>query len=340
MYMITKRYFGTTRNGDDVYAYTLKNDRGISVTVLDYGATLQSVVLTYKGERIDVVLGYDTIEEYEKNDGYLGASIGRFAGRIPDSVLRIGNDAFPVTANEGKNQLHGGRIGFDKRIWNVERVMSDSEKIRGDSIAFSLRSEDGDEGYPGAVEFHAQYGLPGLVGRMLGICYSATSDRITAWNPTNHAYWNLNGHDAGDARGHRLEIPADHYVPVGPDAIPTDGEADVTGTRFDFRTMREIGGTYDNSFVLSGNPVRLWGNRGIGMEITTDCKAVQFYNTKYLSERKGKGGAVYRPFGAVCLETEGRQTMPNQPIAEENVITPDRVLSERKTTYQFIYEEN
>ncbi len=327
--MVTKRHFGTTRNGDDVYAYTLKNDRGISVTVLDYGATLQSVVLTHKGEPVDVVLGYDTIDEYENNDGYLGASIGRFAGRIPDSVLRIGIDAFPVTANEGKNQLHGGLVGFDKRVWNAT--------VYDDSVTFSLVSPDGEEGFPGECRCYAIFSLS---ADALTIEYTGASDRVTAWNPTNHAYWNLNGHDAGDTRGHQLEIPADRFVPVGPDAIPTDGEADVTGTRFDFRTMREIGGTYDNSFVLSGNPVRLWGNRGIGMEITTDCKAVQFYNTKYLSERKGKGGAVYRPFGAVCLETEGQQTMPNQPIAEENVITPDRVLSERKTTYQFIYEEN
>lgn len=337
--MVTKRLFGVTKAGFEASAYTISNDRGIAVTVLDYGATLQSVVLTHKGEPVDVVLGYDTIDEYENNDGYLGASIGRFAGRIPDSVLRIGNDAFPVTANEGKNQLHGGQIGFDKRIWNVERVMSDSEKIRGDSIAFSLRSEDGDEGYPGAVEFHAQYGLPGLVGRMLGICYRATSDRITAWNPTNHAYWNLNGHDAGDARGHRLEIPADHYVPVGPDAIPTDSETDVTGTRFDFRTMRAIGDTYDHSFVLNGHVLKLIGNRGIGMEIRTDCKAVQFYNAKYLTERHGKGGAIYRPYGAVCLETEGRQTMPLQSVAPENILS-GKGQSVHNTCYRFFFEED
>lgn len=328
--MVTKKPFGVTKDGTDVTAYTITNGRGIAVTVLDYGATLQSVVLPHKGERIDVVLGYDTIEEYENNDGYLGASIGRYAGRIPDSVLRIGDQTFPVTPNEGKNQLHGGRIGFDKSVWQAR---TPDRK----TMQFDLASPDGDEGFPGYLKTSVAYRL---FADTLEILTWARTDRVTAWNPTNHAYWNLNGHDAGDARAHRLEIHADRFVPVGPDAIPTDGEADVTGTRFDFRTMREIGGTYDNSFVLSGNPVRLWGNRGIGMEITTDCKAVQFYNTKYLSERKGKGGAVYRPFGAVCLETEGRQTMPNQPIAEENVITPDRVLSERKTTYQFIYEEN
>ena len=326
--MITKRFFGTTKNGEDVHAYTLENDRGIAVTVLDYGATLQSVVLTHKGERI------------EQNDGYLGASIGRFAGRIPDAELRIGSDVFPVTANEGKNQLHGGKVGFDKRIWTVEQIHSDSEKIRGDFISFFLRSGDGDEGYPGAVQFHAHYGLPGLVGRMLSVAYGATSDRVTAWNPTNHAYWNLDGHDAGDARGHLLEIPADRYVPVGRDMIPIGGEADVAGTRFDFRKLRRIADAYDHSFVLNGHVLQLFGSRGIGMQVRTDCKAVQLYTAEYLTERKGKGGAIYRPFGAVCLETEGRQTMPDRPVAPENILPGKGQAVHTTTQYRFIYEED
>lgn len=338
--MITKRFFGTTKNGEDVHAYTLENDRGIAVTVLDYGATLQSVVLTHKGERIDVLLGYDTIEEYEQNDGYLGASIGRFAGRIPDAELRIGSDVFPVTANEGKNQLHGGKVGFDKRIWTVEQIHSDSEKIRGDFISFSLRSRDGDEGYPGDAEFHVQYGLYGLIGRMLGIAYSAASDRVTAWNPTNHAYWNLNGHDAGDARGHFLELPADRYVPVDSACIPLGTEADVAGTRFDFRKLRKIADAYDHSFVLNGHVLQLFGSRGIGMQVRTDCKAVQLYTAEYLTERKGKGGAIYRPFGAVCLETEGRQTMPDRPVAPENILPGEGQSVHTTTHYRFIYEED
>ena len=153
--MVTKRHFGVTRNGEDVYAYTLENDRGISVTVLDYGATLQSVVLTHKGERIDVVLGYDTIGEYENNDGYLGASIGRFAGRIPDSQLRIGDDVCPVTTNEGKNQLHGGACGFDKRVWQFAPSQIPFE--RENSVRFRLHSVHGEEGYPCGADFDVTY---------------------------------------------------------------------------------------------------------------------------------------------------------------------------------------
>ena len=326
--MVTKRFFGTTANGEDVFAYTIENDRGISVTVLDYGATLQSAVLPHKGGRFDVLLGYDTIEEYEQNDGYLGATVGRYAGRIPDSVLYIGNDSFPVTANEGKNQLHGGRVGFDKRVWGAA--------VGDDAVTFSLRSEDGEEGFPGTLVCSAVYALNGDV---LTLRYEASADRATAWNPTNHAYWNLNGHDAGDTCSHRLQIPADRYVPVGTDCIPTGGDADVSGTRFDFRSLRKIGETYDHSFVLSEGPILLWGEIGVGLSVTTDRKAVQFYNAKYLGARGGKGGAQYGPFGAVCLETEGRQTLRDTPIPEENVLLPGgSVRSE--TDIRFLFRED
>ncbi len=327
--MVTRKPFGTTKDGIEVMAYTITNGRGIAVTVLDYGATLQSVVLPHKGGRVDVVLGYDTIEEYEENDGYLGASIGRYAGRIPDAILRIGEDAFPVTANEGRNQLHGGNKGFDKSVWQAR--INDKRTVQ-----FDLTSSDGDEGFPGDLKTSVVYRL---YSDTLEILTWARSDRVTAWNPTNHAYWNLNGHDAGDTRKHLLEIPADRYVPVGPDMIPSDGEADVAGTRFDFRKLREIGDTYDNSFVLSGSPIRLWGNSCIGMEITTSCSAVQFYNTKFLGERHGKGGAHYGPFGAVCLETQGRQALRNRPIAPGNVISTEYFLDPRSTKFTFIDKE-
>lgn len=322
--MVIKRFFGTTGRGEDVHAYTIENDRGISATVLDYGATLQSLVLPHAGEHIDVVLGYDTAEEYEQNDAYLGATIGRYAGRIPNARLNLDGTAYPLTVNEPPNHLHGGNLGFDRRVFAA--VCTDS------SVTFRLHSPAGDEGYPAALDFAATYALEGDV---LSIVYRGAADGLTAWNPTNHAYWNLNGHDAGDARMHRLEIPADRYVPVDSACIPTGGEADVLGTRFDFRTLRRIESTYDHSFVLQGGTIRLFGDRGIGMEIETDCTAVQFYTAEYLSERKGKGGAIYRPFGAVCLETEGRQALRDVPIFAENVLRGKRT---RTTKIQFLFE--
>ncbi len=325
--MVTKKLFGVTKDGLDVYAYTITNSRGIAVTVLDFGATLQSVALPHRGGSVDVLLGYDTVREYEENDVYLGVSVGRFAGRIPDSLLKIGSDVFPVTANEGKNQLHGGIVGFDKRIWHAEA---------GDnSVTFSLTSRDGEEGYPGNLRCTAAYTLEGDV---LTIVYSGESDRTTAWNPTNHAYWNLNGHETGRARLHWLEIPANRYVPVRPDKIPIALEADTADTPFDFRSSRIILGSYDHSFILSGGPIRLSGNQGIRMELTTDCKAVQFYDAEYLSERKGKGGAVYRPFGAVCLETQGRQTLRGNSVYEENILY-EGLPQTRTTQIRFLYTE-
>ena len=326
--MVTKRHFGVTKNGEAVYAYMIENDRGISVTVLDYGATLQSVVLPHKGECIDIALGYDSVAAYEQGSCYLGASIGRFAGRIPDAMLRIGGKTYPLSVNEHANQLHGGKIGFDRRVWYA---------VTGeDTVLFSLRSEDGDEGYPGSLQITARFTLK---DDMLSIVYTGLSDRTTAWNPTNHAYWNLNGHDAGDARSHRLLLPADQFVPVGPDMIPTGGEEDVSDTRFDFRSMREIGGAYDHSFVLSGGAIQLRGNCGIGLEITTDCPAVQFYNAEYLGEQIGKGGARYRPFGAICLETQGRQTMRGASVYDENRLYPG-AERKRTTQYRFIFGED
>lgn len=326
--MVTKTFFGKTSQGSNIYAYRIENERRIAVTVLDYGATLQSVVLPHKGAHVDILLGYDSIAAYEQNDSYLGASIGRYAGRIPDAIALIGSDAFPVTVNDGKNHLHGGRIGFDKRVWDAA--------IGEDSVTFSLRSPDGDEGFPGAMRCSAEYALS---DDLLTLTYRGISDRTTAWNPTNHGYWNLNGHDAGDARQHCLMIPAKRYVPVGSDLIPTGEDADVSGTRFDFLAMRTIDGEYDHCFVLSGGPIRLFGTRGIGMEISTDCKAVQFYTARYLSERRGKGGAIYRPFGAVCLETEGRQAHRATPIPAESILTPG-VENTRTTQFRFLFEED
>ena len=325
--MVTKRVFGKTSVGETVAAYTITNENGIAVTVLDYGATLQSIVLPCKSGSSDVVLGYDTVEEYERNDGYLGASIGRYAGRVPNARLNLNGTVFPLSENEGSNHLHGGFRGFDKRIWNVETGR--------DSVSFSLLSKDGEEGYPGTVLCEAIYSLN---GDTLSIAYRGKTDRTTGWNPTNHAYWNLNGHDSGDARAHLLQIPASRFVPVGADMLPIGGERDVAGTDFDFREMRPIDGCFDHSFVLEDGPILLFGNRRIGMEIATDCKAVQLYTANFLTPRMGKGGADYGLYGAICLEAEGRQAFKAAPIPEESVLRPGAGLS-RTTAFRFITEE-
>ena len=325
--MVTKSLFGKTSQGEDVYAYRITNNSGIAVTVLDYGATLQSVVLPHNDEPVDIVLGYDTIQEYEQNDGYLGASVGRYAGRIPDSVLHIGEKDYPLAQNDGRNHLHGGKFGFDKRIW--------SAKTAKYSVTFRLLSPDGDENYPGNLNCSATYTL---TNRTLKLTYRASADAVTAWNPTNHAYWNLNGHASGDVRSaHLLQIPASRYVPVGSDMIPTDHPRQVFGTVFDFRMMRAIRDCYDHSFTLDEGAIWLCGSSGICMSIITDCKAVQLYTANFLSDRKGKGGVEYHPYGAVCLETESRQVPQDSTLPEESILLPNAPVS-HTTKFHFLFK--
>lgn len=336
--MVEKQIFGVTKEGKTVGVYRIINRHGLSVALLDYGCTLQSVVIPHRGKRVDVCLGYDTIREYEQNDGYLGAVIGRYAGRIPGGVLRLGDRSYPLFQNDGDNHLHGGRIGFDQKIFHAETTDS--------SVCFNYHSPDGEEGYPASLSIFVTYELS--EDDVLKISFRGCADGVTVWNPTSHAYWNLNGHQSGSALSHRLRIPADRYVPVGKDLIPSDGERDVSGTPFDFLDSKPISegfkspcirdaNGYDHSFVLSGHTIELDGINGIRMQIITDSKAVQLYTANYLSERIGKGNAVYRPHDAVCLETEARQIRRNGLIPDESMLAAN-TPKEHTTAFRFLYE--
>ena len=320
--MVSKTLFGKTAQGEDVFAYRIDNGR-IAVTVLDYGATLQSVVLMHHGAPVDVVLGYDSIEEYERNDGYLGASIGRYAGRIPNATLKLNGKEYPLYRNDGENHLHGGRIGFDKFVYAAECTQN--------AVTFLRCSPDSEEGYPASLDCRVSYTLN---GDTLTIAFYGVADGCTAWNPTNHAYWNLNGHASGSALRHTLQLPADRFVPVDGALIPLSDPVPVDGTPFDFRTAKtferdilndpgQLPHGYDHSFVLNGGAIELFGNIGIGMRIETDCKAVQLYTANFLGERRGKDGALYEPQDAVCLETQSRQIPRDGALPEESVLTAD-----------------
>ena len=336
--MITKRFFGTTKNGEDVHAYTLENDRGIAVTVLDYGATLQSVVLTHKGERIDVLLGYDTIEEYEQNDGYLGACIGRYAGRIPNAVQEFNDQSYPLAVNDNVNHLHGGRRGFDKYVF--------SAVCEGNSVTFFRRSPDGEEGYPASLEVSVSFTLDDT--DTLSIAFRGVSDGVTCWNPTNHAYWNLNGHDSGNVLDHTLTLPADRFVPTDGTLIPISDPVPVDGTPFDFRQPKALGrdihgdpiqlpNGYDHSFVLNGDPIELSGTVGIAMRIETDSRAVQLYTANFLTDRTGKGGTRYLPQHAVCLETQARQIQKDGALPQESILPANTPVT-HTTRYRFLFQ--
>lgn len=336
--MVSKQIFGVTKDGKTVFIYRITNQNGLSAAVLDYGCTLQSVVIPHRGKQIDVCLGYDTIRAYEQNDGYLGALIGRYAGRIPGAVLHLGNKNYPLYQNDGVNHLHGGRIGFDQKVFHAETTDS--------SVCFTALSPDGEEGYPATLSVSVTYELTD--NDILRIRCCGCADGVTAWNPTNHAYWNLNGHQSGSALSHKLRIPAERYVPVGKDLIPLSEERDVSGTPYDFRNgqtiadgfkkpcIREANG-YDHSFVLSSDTIELEGTSGICMQVITNSKAVQLYTANFLSERIGKGDVIYHPHDAVCLETQARQILKNGVIPEESLLAAN-TLKEHITAYRFLYE--
>ena len=313
--MINERIFGRL-DGREVFCITL-SDGICEVELLTYGATIRAIrVPDREGKPTDVCLGYDTLEEYRDNDGYLGASVGRHANRIGGAQFTINSVEYKVAPNEGENQLHGGPEGFSARLW---------EYTPGEnSVTFALTSPDGDQGFPGNFREEVAYTLSDGV---LTIDYFAWSDKDTVANLTNHAYFNLGGHDSGPVDGHVVMIHADHYTPVGQGSIPTGEIAPVEGTVFDLRRPVALGDRldalelkepngFDHNFALSGETpgaVVYCPATGIAMEMTTPLEGVQFYTAGFLSARKGKGGAAYATRHGLCLETQHYPDAVNKP---------------------------
>ncbi|MFR4069659.1 MAG: aldose epimerase family protein, partial [Oscillospiraceae bacterium] len=215
-----------------VASITLENANGMRVALLSYGATIQSILVPDKdGRMTDVLLGYDRAADYEVNSGYLGACIGRNGNRIAGAAFCLNGRRYTLTANEDKNQLHGGLCGFDKKIW--------SYTCREDSVEFTTVLADGEEGFPGRMEVAITFTLDDENG--LHIDYRAVSDRDTVANFTNHAYFNLNGHGSGDILGHTLQLQASAFTPADEHTMPTGEITPVDGTCMDFRAPKTIG---------------------------------------------------------------------------------------------------
>lgn len=309
---VTRFSFGTTRNGFSVTAYCLSNSAGMSVTVLDYGATIQSLsVPTRFGGTLDVILGYDTIAEYEDNSGYLGATIGRMANRIGGASFSLGGRIYRLAPNDGDNHLHGGEVGFDKRMWRI--VPEDN------ALLCTRLSPDGEEGYPGNLQVQVSFRL--YEENRLLICYEADTDQDTVVNLTNHSYFNLSGE--GTILDHELQIFAGRFTENDSGCLPTGRLLDVENTPFDFRVAKRIGtdinqsdlqlkygNGYDHNFILSGSKAAVLYSPVSGIELTveTDMPGMQVYSANALTPRAGKNGARMAPRGAICLET---QLFPN-----------------------------
>ena len=313
--MITSRSFGKTKDGREVLAFTFE-DGARRATVLNLGGIIQSIVVPDKnGNPTDVILGYNDVAGYEEHGGYLGALIGRFGNRIEKGKLVINGETYDLYCNDRGNHLHGGKVGFDKKIW--------AHEIKGDELVLSIVSPDGEENYPGTLSVRVTYSFKDGEFRIL---YHAVSDKKTAVNLTNHAYFNIDGEGSGSALENVLWIDCDYITPTNSTMIPTGGFRAVKGTAFDFNTPKEIGkdvgaddidlkqgNGYDHCHVLKnkcGEYVKyatVTGKKsGITMSCYTDMPAVQFYAGNGLNQQ-GKT-AFYGRRAGFCLET---QAIPN-----------------------------
>lgn len=312
---VEKKPFGVTKGGEAVNIYCIKNDM-LAVEIMEYGAAIRSLLVQRGGAWTDVVLGYDTLREYEENDGYLGACVGRVGNRIGGAGFTLNGKTYTLARNDGENHLHGGVRGFDKYVWTAEELP--------DGVRFARVSPDGEEGYPGTLHAAVSYRLQ---GNTLVIEYEASANQDTLCSLTNHSYFNLNG--SGSVLGHTLQINADEFLENSAATLPTGRRLPVAGTPFDFRVPKRVGqdigtddiqlrncGGYDHNFCLTGETAAvLRGDvSGITMTVRTTLPGMQLYAANFLTERRGKNGAVYMPRAALCLET---QFFPNAMACED-----------------------
>ncbi len=314
--------FGTLPDGQAVELLRLRHG-DLSCNVITYGGALQSLVVPDRnGAPVDVLLGFDDLARYREQTCFLGALIGRFGNRIGGARFPLNGTVYELPANEGPNHLHGGPVGFDKKVWTVEAHTENA-------LTLSLCSPDGDMGYPGELSARVTYRL---TADSLELDYEAETTKDTVCNLTDHAYFNLSGHGSGPVLDQTIQIFAEHYLPTDPGSIPTGALAPVEGTPMDLREALPIGekidadfeqlrlaGGYDHCWVLDGEPgilrraARAFSKRtGISMETWTTLPGVQFYAGNYLHGAPvGKGGAPYDKRWGFCLETEAFPDAPN-----------------------------
>jgi aldose 1-epimerase len=341
---ITKSSFGNLPNGSAVDLYTLKNSAGAVCKIITYGGIITELHVPDKtGKPGDVVLGFDTLDGYLGDHPYFGAIVGRFANRIAKGRFTLDGKAYSLAINNGPNALHGGRIGFDKVIWQAEPIESKN------ALKLSYTSRDGEEGYPGTLKTIVTYTL--TEANEVRIDYEAVTDKATPINLTNHSYFNLTGAGSGDVLAHELMINADRFTPSDDTLIPTGEIQPVKGTPLDFTKPKPIGRDiqplttqphrgYDHNFVLNGGTgvslaARVVESKsGRVMEVLTDQPGVQLYTANFLGKTAGKAGTVYNQHGAFCLETQHFPDSPNQPAFPSAVLRPGETFRSR-TIYRF-----
>jgi aldose 1-epimerase len=341
-----KQDFGTV-DGKPVYLFTMKNKKGITIRITNYGGIITSILVPdNKGKLGDIVLGYDSLKGYLEATPYFGAIVGRYANRIAKGRFILDGKTFQLAINNGNNTLHGGIKGFDKVVWDASEL-SDSA---GASLILTYLSKDGEEGYPGNLSVKVTYTLTN--NDEFRTLIEATTDQATPVNLCNHSYFNLSECDT-NILGHLLTINADRYTVVNDELIPTGELRPVKGTTMDFTVPHMIGqridqvpgappGGYDHNYVLVKTPGELSlaatlqdTVSGRMLEILTTQPGVQFYSGNFLDGTiTGKGGKIYEKHWGLCLETQHFPDSPNQATFPNTILRPGEKYSET-TVYKF-----
>ena len=344
---ITHRQFGLMPDGERIEIFSLKNDRGMEVCVINYGGIISSIKLPDRDGRLDdIVLGHDSLDGYLHRSRYFGALIGRFANRIARGRFTLNGVEYQLAVNNGQNHLHGGVRGFDKVLWAAQEI--------DDGVELTYLSRDGEENYPGNLNATVTYRLNDA--DELRIDYYATTDRDTIINLTNHSYFNLAG--SGTILNHELQIEADAFTPIDETLIPTGEIRSVKGTPMDFTSPTAIGsvinndddqlriaGGYDHNFVLRGDTgtlrkvARLYDPQsGRVMQVITTQPGLQFYSGNYLDGTLvGRSGRAYLKNSGCCLEAQHFPDSPNQPDFPSTVLRPGEKYH-HTTIYRFSVE--
>ncbi|CAN5437399.1 galactose mutarotase [soil metagenome] len=342
---VTEAPFGKLPDGREVKLYTLKNAKGMTAKIMTYGAILTELHVPDKnGKTADVVLGFDNLEGYLKGSPYFGANVGRCANRIANGKFTLDGKEYTLATNNGKHSLHGGKEGFDKKLWTA-KIDYESPPV----VTFTYVSPDGEEGYPGKLTVTVKYTL---ADKTLQIITNATTDATTVCNIAHHSYFNLAGHNSGDILNHELKLNAKTYTPGDETLIRTGKIEPVTGTLYDFTASTAIGKRikeikadpvgYDVNYVIDrekngpmapvnaavvSDPVS-----GRVLTVATTEPGIQFYSGNFLDGKNvGKGGTVYKQYGAFCLEP---QKYPDAINKEGVKDWPSVILKPGSTYYQ------
>lgn len=347
MSKVDKRIYGQTASGQQVDEYTLTNASGMEAKIITYGGIITSLrVPDRQGSLANVVLGLNSLADYETKNPFFGALIGRYGNRIANGKFTLNGQAFTLPVNDGPNSLHGGLKGFDKVVWSGSEADG--------ALTLTYFSPDGEEGYPGNLTVKVVYSLTD--DNAIRIDYHATTDQPTIVNLTQHTYFNLAGNGAGTVYDHLMQIHAERYTPVDETLIPTGELAPVAGTPFDFRLPKAIGAGlrssdpqvvrgrgFDHNFVLTDSPDGSLAKAaqvyepttGRRMEVWTTEPGVQFYTGNFIDGTLvGSSGGIYRQGDGFCLETQHFPDSPNQPQFPSTELKPGDAY-QSTTIYRF-----